>query len=526
MLTFDKSKFKKEKLTLEGRSIAFRSCRNLIYVEHPVVPEFQQMNIFVPEAYFCGRTINGYTAKTAPVFMPNEVGGYMPGFLPEPCYVLFGPKKPNAVFEALEHGYVVAAPAIRGRVNKDASGNYCGKAPALIVDQKAAVRFLHYFADELPGDQNKIITNGTSAGGALSALAGATGNHPDYLPYLKALGAAPASDAVFAASCYCPITNLEHADMAYEWEFSGVYDYHRMNMNMGEGGRPQFTPEDGTLSEADQRVSAELAALFPAYVNSLHLKDASGNPLTLDACGNGSFKEYFKSLILDSAARAEKDGLLSADAPAPQPGSAPMFGASAGPSGYPAWLSKQDGVFSMDFDGYVREITRMKGAPAFDTLEMDSAENDEFGSATENCRHFTDYSAAHSRVIRKAADKAETENKKSDLQTCTDAQISSETATAGKTPDTQTFAGIADPTVVKLLNPMNYIDDPAAETAAHWRIRHGECDRDTSLAISAILSLKLAEAGCSVDYRSPWATPHSGDYDLPELFAWIDSICK
>ena len=58
-----------------------------------------------------------------------------------------------------------------------------------------------------------------------------------------------------------------------------------------------------------------------------------------------------------------------------------------------------------------------------------------------------------------------------------------------------------------------------------FRIRHGECDRDTSLVISAMLTAKLREAGCEVDYHSPWNTPHAGDYDLDELFAWIDGIC-
>ena len=27
-----------------------------------------------------------------------------------------------------------------------------------------------------------------------------------------------------------------------------------------------------------------------------------------------------------------------------------------------------------------------------------------------------------------------------------------------------------------------------------------------------------------VDYHSPWNVPHSGDYDLDELFVWIDRI--
>ena len=54
----------------------------------------------------------------------------------------------------------------------------------------------------------------------------------------------------------------------------------------------------------------------------------------------------------------------------------------------------------------------------------------------------------------------------------------------------------------------------------------GEYDRDTSLAISAMLVAKLRAQGCSVDYHVPWGVPHAGDYDLDELFAWIDEICR
>lgn len=103
----------------------------------------------------------------------------------------------------------------------DAQGKLIGTAPAVICDYKAAVRWLRHNRDLIPGDTEKIITNGTSAGGAISSVMGATGNHPDYEPFLKAVGAADERDDIFAASCYCPITNLDHADMAYEWEFAG-----------------------------------------------------------------------------------------------------------------------------------------------------------------------------------------------------------------------------------------------------------------------------------------------------------------
>ena len=32
--------------------------------------------------------------------------------------------------------------------------------------------------------------------------------------------------------------------------------------------------------------------------------------------------------------------------------------------------------------------------------------------------------------------------------------------------------------------------------------------------------------GYDVDFFLPWGLPHSGDYDLEELFDWIDGICK
>lgn len=472
-MKFEKENYKIEELTLENETIRFRSFRNLAYVEHPVNEEYQQMNIFAPEIYYEGKEFNGYTLDTAPVFMPNTVGGYMPGELDEPGYHKYEKGRLNSIFRALQHGYVVAAPAIRGRVQKDAKGKYNGKAPACIVDYKAAVRYLHYFSEELPGDENKIITNGTSAGGALSSLMGATGNHPDYEPYLKELGAAEASDAVFAASCYCPITNLDHADMAYEWEFQGVNDYHRMNMQMNEGGRPSFTPEDGRMSEEKIRISKEESKLFPDYMNSLHLKDENGKQLTLDADGNGTFKEYVKKIVMQSAQKsidAVKTNSKEDDLAEKK-----------------QWLTIENNkVIAMDFDAYVRDITRMKTAAAFDDVEMKSPENDLFGSEDKNYRHFTEYSQKNSKC---AGEKAE------DM-------------------------------VIKMMNPMYYIDDEKADTAKYLRIRHGERDRDTSLAISALLTLQLREAGCEVDYYSPWNVPHAGDYDLEELFAWIDKICK
>lgn len=64
------------------------------------------------------------------------------------------------------------------------------------------------------------------------------------------------------------------------------------------------------------------------------------------------------------------------------------------------------------------------------------------------------------------------------------------------------------------------------DTTKNWRIRHGAFDRDTSIAIPVILATMLKNKGYEVDFALPWGLPHSGDYDLEELFTWIDKLVK
>ena len=59
--------------------------------------------------------------------------------------------KANSLTYALSKGYVVAAPGARGRTLTDNKGNYTGKAPAAIVDLKAAVRYLYLNDEVMPG---------------------------------------------------------------------------------------------------------------------------------------------------------------------------------------------------------------------------------------------------------------------------------------------------------------------------------------------------------------------------------------
>ena len=369
----------------------------------------------------------------------------------------------DAMQTALAKGYIVASPGARGRTSPT------GKAPAAIYDLKAAVRYLRHNDAAMPGDAEKIISNGTSAGGALSILLGASITDGDERKlFVEIMGAADARDDIYAVSAYCPISILEHADAAYEWEFNGVHDYEKMDITMLDY-KVERKLVKGTLDAAEQRVSDELKAQFPAYVNSLGLKNAQGEALALNADGSGSFRDYVAAFIAAAADAELQKGADPAALQAENP-----------------WLTI-DGkhVKNVDFAAYAKAMGRQKTPPAFDALDLSSGENQLFGDANQDTRHFTAYSAANSAVKG---------------------------------------AGTADAATIKMMNPLSYLSEKTVPQ--HWRIRVGTKDRDTSHAIAAILAAKLQNSGKNVDMAMPWGVPHDGDYDLDELFAWMDGVVK
>lgn len=445
-ITFDPALYTVKSAEVDGSVIQFRAYENVVYVTNPVDARYQCLNLYVPAAYYENKSIDGYNAANAPIFFPNDAGGYMPA-LPGTVRTDGFSGKANAALVALFKGYVVAYPGARGRSLKDASGKYYGKAPAQIVDLKAAVRYLKYNDGLIPGDANKIISNGTSAGGAMSTLLGGTGNSKDYDLFLKAIGAADATDDIFAVSAYCPITDLDHADAAYEWLYSD-------------------TESDGKLTDEQLRISRQLKASFPAYVNALKLKDIDGSILTLDKNGNGSFRDYVGRYLIASAQKALDAGknLKAFD-----------------------WLTiRGDIVQAVDFPKYVRYIKRMKLPPAFDATDLSSVENDLFGTEDIPAQHFTRFGLQNSKV-------------KSTL---------------------------AEVHTIQMMNALYYIGSTEVTTAKCWRIRHGTVDRHGSLAVPAIFAAKLQNLGYRVSLAFPWEVSHSGDYDLDELFEWIRVISK
>ena len=113
-IVFNPEDYTTKTMDANGESVTFRAYEHLVYVKKPYDPESQMLSIYIPEAYLKGGTVNGFTAETAPIFMPNGVGGYMPGTIVEPQEdSRYGGA--NAALYALSNGYVVVSPAIRGR---------------------------------------------------------------------------------------------------------------------------------------------------------------------------------------------------------------------------------------------------------------------------------------------------------------------------------------------------------------------------------------------------------------------------
>ena len=465
----------------DGSTINFIAYEHLYYVANVEDSTYQYLNIYVPES----------ASTKSPIFLRTYVGGYM-------ASRAGAPQAGDASGRAMKEGMVVVIPGTRGRNSKvRATKNdkktgvkkgqdiYTGRAPNAILDLKAAIRYIRYFDDAIPGDAEKIITDGTSAGGAMSALMGATGNNPAYETLLQAMGAAPVRDDVFASVCYCPIIDLDHADMAYEWLYNGTDSRQQGDVNV--------------LAVSDQ-----LKAMFPSYLESMNLRGADGTQLTAD-----NYLDYIKSELIRSAQVAKNAG---ADIPDSIGftfseeagfGAPPINGGVNSPAGKaplggqrPAMTrggAKRNGEYIIDLDmakylNYVVSTQPLKTAPAFDTQgvvgQRASGENDEFGDFTGSSVNFTEFSAA----------------------------------LTGSVLTDEVKRNVA------LMNPMNFIGDGVSTVAQHWYIRHGSRDRDTSFPVPINLALKLQNAGKDVNFLLAWNRPHSGDYALDELFEWINKV--
>ncbi|MCM1135963.1 MAG: hypothetical protein NC400_10360 [Clostridium sp.] len=542
---------------------------DILYTEKAAAPEFQRLSIYIPAEYMKEKgevspegKSGKYTALTAPVILQNNSAGYMQ----MPHLRLDNPRCSAGQF--LDRGFVFVTCGNRGSESKDEKGNWCGKSPANLVDLKTVIRFLRHNRASLPGDLEKIISVGTSAGGAMSSLLGLTGNHEDYLPYLKENGAfMEERDDVYASQIYCPIVDLEHADLAYEWMFSADKE------NEASHAGPA-----GVMTPFEEALSHKLRQRYITYFNGLDLKAPKGStfleprtPLKIGDDGrSGSGYEYLMNLLNESASlylsrlqageleeRYSVEDYLAGnyeyktiapreerkeEAGEKEAGKEPALGDRVSrpaeetflEHGEPPMITVQgkDKRKWLSWDGEKAEISgldeyilsyrrRMKPCTSFDTLGMNSGENRVFGDGDRPYMHFNPEIAEAIAELRQdflkgvSGDLSE-EARKEVLEKC-ERYYEAYKAVAGDKELAKR---------VYLYNPLNYIKGKeGSKETEHFRIRVGAYDADTSLTISMTLALKLAEAGKDVDYALVWDKPHC-DADYPgEVCDWIEKIC-
>ncbi|MGC0339937.1 hypothetical protein RKD20_004971 [Streptomyces sp. SLBN-8D4] len=368
-------------------AVTYHFWKALTYVSKPVDATYQSLIVSAP-VEIDGTAVD---ASNAPILLANSVGGYMPSSVADatgvgaggmgggggaPGGVPTGSAAPSAPAAsnanentnatgaatssnqllALAAGYVVIEPGARGRTLKNSSGEYYGTAPAAIVDLKAAVRYIKSNKGRIPGNVERIVSAGTSAGGALSSLLGASGDSPIYDKLLKEIGAADASDAVFAVGAWCPITDLEHADGAYEWNWG--------------------TNALGTGKQVDQAVSKELRSQFAEYQASLKLRGLNG----FGALTARNYDAYLVKQYLEPSATAYLAALPDS--------------ARAAYLAENTFITWKNGKAAFTWDGFLTHVgARKKTAPAFDAFDLSAGENNLFGAGTTETRHFTAYSA-------------------------------------------------------------------------------------------------------------------------------------
>ena len=491
----------------------------VVYVANPASLDYETLGIYVPGAYL-EATANGDGTYTASVKSDAQVGQFTaataPYVLPVNTPGFNASQAPTWLADGIANytqaGMIYLQPGIRGRDNTtDSQGQeVVGGAPWGVTDLKAAIRYVRYNKDVLPGDTDKIVSFGHSGGGAQSAVLGASGDSTLYNPYLEALGAAmkdkegnPISDAPYGTMTWSPITSLDYADAAYEWNLGQFADSN--------------TRAEGTFTQA---LSQDLAKEYANYINQLGLKH-EGQALTLAESSEGIYTQGSYATYLEGVVNQSLNNFL-ADT------SFPYTSDGAGPGGstesvtyetaqafidslnaetqwvtYDAATNTAKISSLADFAKYVK--TASKSVPAFDALDRSLAENAVFGVADANELHFDQLVA---RLLKNNQAKYESlTDWNSQYVTDFESDLA-KTDGLGKT--------IAERQ--NLYNPMFYLTSAysgyqTSKLAPHWRIRSGISQGDTALTVETNLALALENqangAVKSVDFATVWEQGHT-----------------
>ena len=510
----------------------------VVYVANPASLDYETLGIYVPGAYL-EATANGDGTYTASVKSDAQVGQFTaataPYVLPVNTPGFNASQAPTWLADGIANytqaGMIYLQPGIRGRDNTtDSQGQeVVGGAPWGVTDLKAAIRYVRYNKDVLPGDTDKIVSFGHSGGGAQSAVLGASGDSTLYNPYLEALGAAmkdkegnPISDAPYGTMTWSPITSLDYADAAYEWNLGQFADSN--------------TRAEGTFTQA---LSQDLAKEYANYINQLGLKH-EGQALTLAESSEGIYTQGSYATYLEGVVNQSLNNFL-ADT------SFPYTSDGAGPGGstesvtyetaqayidrlnaeaqwvtYDAATNTAKISSLADFAKYVK--TASKSVPAFDALDRSLAENAVFGVADANELHFDQLVA---RLLKNNQAKYESlTDWNSQYVTDFESDLA-KTDSLGKT-----IAERQD-----LYNPMFYLTSAysgyqTSKPAPHWRIRSGLSQGDTALTVETNLALALENQANgtvkSVDFATVWGqgntTAERTGHASANFIQWVQEI--
>ncbi|MDD6213454.1 MAG: hypothetical protein PUB22_10040 [Clostridiales bacterium] len=511
-----------------------------VYVTDPNCVAREVMKIYVPET----------ADENSPIMMPLKTGAHRHAEMAElvnvdesniniPSSGTVGTGAMQAASYLMSKGWVVMSAAARGQDTiKEVDGvkMNVGLAPACVTDMKAAIRFMRYNDDVIPGDPDKIVVTGTSGGGTMTSVLGASGNSEYYEPYLEEIGAADAADNVYAAVPYCPVADIDNQGASYEWVFQGYET-------------PNRTGNMGILSEESARV-------YTSYVNGLGLHDEWGNALTLNPKTlDGSYKVYFCSKNAEALTNYMKsNGYVAKNGNLTKEGreyfNAKIMGRNENfqvvetnnkISDAFVWSPVNGGhaVLPLNKYGkfleiYYSQITRMmKGCPSFDnglvygdvTTPAFDLINVLFGTDPFDLSGWSHFEMNLGKAV----------------------------ANANKVIGSDYFASakgsfeISDESqkLIAMYNPMYYIRDysgvaaeglavnsyaddmfGSSDPAPYWHLRVGTWDHlvSTSTETTFALALNDCEDVEECDFSIYWNQPHTGWYDNTEMIEWLTSL--